>query len=282
MTSKTSAEPIAIIGMGCVLPNSMNVDAYWQLLRSADRSAQGLPPENRWDWRLYNSEEGSEPDKGYSPLGGYIRSDNFDPASVGVDASFVDACGWMERWLIQSIAECRKSVLKRGIREVAFVGGSMDGTHGQRETVLTFTNMMRQALVRHGKEIPDDLEDRCSQAIGSTYPEKKIPTRSISSQARFAIRLILGNHIPCQVLDAACASSLFSVEHGVRVLRDGSADLAWCGGFFKWGPIGQVLFSTLGGLTKNACTPFDESADGTIFGDGAGMIALKRLGVCRP
>lgn len=277
MIFQNAVQPIAVIGMGCVLPNSMNVDGYWQLLRSGDRSAQGLPPENRWDWTLYHNDRGDEPDKGYSPLGGYIRQDGFNPGAIGVDASFVDACGWMERWLIQSIAECRQSVVKRGLREVAFVGGSMDGTHGQRETVLTFTNMMRAALVRRGAVVPEDLEDRCNKALEASYPEEKVPTRSISGQARFAVRLILGNDVPCQVLDAACASSLFSVEHGVRALRDGSADLAWCGGFFKWGPIGQVLFSTLGGLTKNACTPFDQSADGTIFGDGAGVIALKRL-----
>ena len=277
MTFRNDSQPIAIIGMGCVLPNSKNVDAFWQLLRSGDRTAQGLPPADRWDWTLYNDDTNSEPDKGYSPLGGYIRSDTFNPEALNLDPAFVDSCGWMERWLIQSISECSNRIKSRGLRELAFVGGSMDGTHGQIETVLAFTSMMERALLNLGKAIPDDLRDRCQQAIAATYPGEKEATRTISGQARFAIRLILGNDVPCQVLDAACASSLFAVEHGVRALRDGSTDLAWCGGFFKWGPIGQVLFSRLGGLTRTACTPFDKSADGTIFGDGAGMIALKRL-----
>ena len=93
MTFRNDSQPIAIIGMGCVLPNSKNVDAFWQLLRSGDRTAQGLPPADRWDWTLYNDDTNSEPDKGYSPLGGYIRSDTFNPEALNLDPAFVDSCG---------------------------------------------------------------------------------------------------------------------------------------------------------------------------------------------
>ncbi len=272
------SQPVAVVSMGCVLPNSTGVDAYWQLLRSGDRSAQALPPKERWDWRLYNDEGGTEPDKGYSPLGGYIVGDPLDPAAAGLDEHSLRGCGWMERWLIQALVECRAGTAHRGLKEVAYLGGSMPATMGHHETARTLTELMAKALTQRGEIIPHDLESRCSDAMEvCRYPGSTKEQRDLSGQARFAVRAILGNHVPCQVLDAACASSLFAIEHGVRTLRDGTADLAWCGGFFKWGPVGQVLFSRLGGLTSTACTPFDRSADGTIFGDGAGVVALKRL-----
>jgi acyl transferase domain-containing protein len=81
------------------------------------------------------------------------------------------------------------------------------------------------------------------------------------------------------IVDAACASSLVAVEHGVRDLVDKRCDLAVVGGVHAStpAPIG-IIFSQLGALSRTGrLRPFDKEADGTLLGEGVGILVLKRL-----
>jgi len=84
---------------------------------------------------------------------------------------------------------------------------------------------------------------------------------------------------PSVAVMAACATSLMAIELAVQSLRRGDCEVALAGG-------ATVLVSHLGGYLASVegmlsptgrLRPFDADADGTIFGDGAGVIALRPL-----
>src|SRR5690606_27700253 len=94
---------------------------------------------------------------------------------------------------------------------------------------------------------------------------------------RIANRLGLGG--VNYVVDAACASSLAAIELAVKELRYGSSDVVLAGGADFRTDIHQfLLFAEIGALSSHGqCRAFDESADGIVIGEGAGMLVLKRL-----
>src|SRR5262249_56497210 len=94
---------------------------------------------------------------------------------------------------------------------------------------------------------------------------------------RIANRLDLGG-TNC-VVDAACASSLSAVHLAALELQTGRADLVLTGGVDTFNDIFMYMcFSKTPALspTGNA-KPFDVNGDGTILGEGLGVVLLKRL-----
>ena len=83
---------------------------------------------------------------------------------------------------------------------------------------------------------------------------------------------------PTYTVDAACASSLLAVQHAMTHLRDGTCDLVVAGGAQVWMPVPVLnIFCQLGALSRSErIAPFDEDADGTLLGEGIGMVVLKR------
>ena len=80
-------------------------------------------------------------------------------------------------------------------------------------------------------------------------------------------------------MDAACASSLSAMHLAMLELQTGRADMVLTGGLDSFNDIFMYMcFSKTPALspTGNA-RPFDSGADGTILGEGIGVVVLKRL-----
>ena len=94
---------------------------------------------------------------------------------------------------------------------------------------------------------------------------------------RIANRLDLGG-TNC-VTDAACASSFSALSMAVNELWLGHSDLAITGGADTMNDIFMYMcFSKTPALSKSGeCRPFSDQADGTLLGEGLGLVALKRL-----
>ncbi|HEX6766059.1 MAG TPA: acyltransferase domain-containing protein, partial [Polyangiaceae bacterium] len=94
---------------------------------------------------------------------------------------------------------------------------------------------------------------------------------------RIANRLDLGG--TNAVVDAACASSLAAVDVAVNELALGRSDLAIAGGVDTMNDILMFMcFGQTGALSPTGdCRPFSNDADGTMLGEGIGMLALRRL-----
>src|SRR5262249_44758758 len=81
------------------------------------------------------------------------------------------------------------------------------------------------------------------------------------------------------VIDAASASALVALESAARALLNGRFDLALVGAIFLAVDIDfPMVFSQLGALSKaGLARPFAKNADGTLPGEGVGVLVVKRF-----
>ncbi|WP_125591542.1 type I polyketide synthase [Amycolatopsis balhimycina] len=88
----------------------------------------------------------------------------------------------------------------------------------------------------------------------------------------------LGLTGPSVVVQAACATSLTAVHVARRALLAGECDLALAGGVSIIYPQPEGYEYVDGSVRSRhgVCRPFDKDADGTVFGNGAGVVVLKR------
>jgi amino acid adenylation domain-containing protein len=84
---------------------------------------------------------------------------------------------------------------------------------------------------------------------------------------------------PCVTVQAACATSLVAVHMACRSLRDRECDVALAGGVSIAFPLNAGYLFQQGGILSpdGHCRAFDAAARGTVGGDGAGVVVLKRL-----
>ncbi len=84
---------------------------------------------------------------------------------------------------------------------------------------------------------------------------------------------------PNYLVDAACASSLLAIEAACTELRLGRADVMLAGGVNSTTtPLVYAVFCQLEALSRRSrIRPFDRAADGTLLGEGQGVVVLKRL-----
>lgn len=83
------------------------------------------------------------------------------------------------------------------------------------------------------------------------------------------------------VVVSACTSATNAIGMAYRMVRDGYADTVLSGGadgFFD--PFYFGIWNNLGVMSRNpdparACRPFDADRDGTVFGEGAGMLVVE-------
>ncbi|CCW30968.1 Polyketide synthase involved in xenocoumacin synthesis [Xenorhabdus nematophila F1] len=84
---------------------------------------------------------------------------------------------------------------------------------------------------------------------------------------------------PAVTVQSACSSSALAITLACQSLRVNQCDLALAGGVSITVPV-KSGYMYVNGMVNSAdghCKPFSEDASGTVFSDGIGMVALKRL-----
>jgi amino acid adenylation domain-containing protein len=94
---------------------------------------------------------------------------------------------------------------------------------------------------------------------------------------RVAYRLNL--HGPAISVHSACSTGLVAVAQAVQALRSGQCDVALGGGATLAVPQEGGYLHVEGAMESadGRCRPFDAAASGTVFGNGAAVVVLKRL-----
>jgi phthiocerol/phenolphthiocerol synthesis type-I polyketide synthase E len=84
---------------------------------------------------------------------------------------------------------------------------------------------------------------------------------------------------PSFALQTACSTSLVAVHVACQSLLAGECDMALAGGVSVRNSYWRGYVYTEGGMLSpdGHCRPFDSRAQGTVFGDGVGIVVLKRL-----
>ncbi|MFC4147955.1 amino acid adenylation domain-containing protein [Micromonospora mangrovi] len=134
----------------------------------------------------------------------------------------------------------------------------------------------------------DRLRDRTSIYVGCATPAGPATagldedlTAAFMSQPSFAASRYAYRHDlrgESVMIDTACSTSLVAVHLACASLRSGGSDYAFAGGVSVIDPVdGYVYEPGMIYAEDGVCRPFDEGATGTVGGDGAGVVLLRRL-----
>jgi len=257
---------VAVVGMGLVAPGTAGVDDFWQ------RLCRGEPafsePAERYEMEDFTSTDPDAPDRGYSRVCGVIHEDG--PPDPGEDHA--------ANWLRRALREAQTTVIsRRGDRHGLFAGVWADGSQHLEETVAV--ELAAEGIATAGGDAAAARERlRGHYRCAGDRPAAHTPDQV----ARAAMRGVLPEDTACLVVDTACSSSLYAIDLGARAVLDKDVDIAYCGGTLSLGPKILVLFGKLRGLSASGrVRSFDTAADGTMFSDAAGVVALKLLSRAR-
>ncbi len=277
-------EPIAVIGIGCLFPGSDDRSSYWANIR------QGLDlieevPDRYWSPDDYHDPHQSSPDRTYGRRGGFLTPVPFRPLEFGIAPRDLEATDTSQ---LLSLVAARQALLDAGYDPKRTFDRSRAsvilGVTGALELVIPLGARLGhphwwKALRESGvaEETAAEVVRRISDSYVS-WQENSFPGLLGNVVAgRIANRLDL--HGTNCVTDAACASSLAAMHLASLELRSGRSDLVVTGGVDTFNDIFMYMcFSKTPALSPTGdARPFDREGDGTILGEGIGLVVLKRL-----
>jgi mycoketide-CoA synthase len=248
------SEPIAIVGAACRFPGGANnPDEYWRLLDSGIDASTPFPTDRGWPATLHHP----DPDH---PGTTYVRRGGFLDTATQFDASFFTtspreaaATDPQQRVLLETTYHA----LDDAALDLAALHGSNTGV---------YIGAIAQEYAPRLPDAPDGVAGH-------------LLTGTTTSVASGRISYAFGFEGPTLTVDTACSSSLVAIHLAVRALRAGECDLAVAGGVtVMTGPGVFTEFSRQRGLAPDGrCKPFCANADGTSWGEGAGVVVLEKL-----
>jgi acyl transferase domain-containing protein/phosphopantetheinyl transferase len=274
--------PIAIIGMACMFPQAPDLAAFWNnIIAAVDAIGEPVP---NWDAERYLAAG-----KIKTQYGGYLRDlYRFDPREFGIMPNSMDG-GEPDQFLALRVA--RDALVDAGYfgagvdhRDTGVILGHSTYLHRGQVTVIQTDIVIDQTLEVLRAAMPQIDE----AALGRVRAmlAKKIPPMNADTApglvpnvmtGRIANRLNLKG--PNYLVDAACSSSLLAVGAAIDELRAGRSSMMLAGGVNASLPADvTTIFTQLGALSgRGKVRPFEAGSDGTLLGEGLGMVVLKRL-----
>ena len=276
--------PIAIIGMGAVMPQAENLSAYWDnIVRKVDCITD--VPASRWRAEDYYDPDPSAPDKTYCKRGGFIPDIDFDPMEFGLPPNILEVTDVSQ---MLSLLVAKEALSDAGYGQAADEirerTGVILGVGGGQKLITPLTARLQypvwdEVLKSYG--IGDEDRTNIIERMKLAYirwEENSFPGMLGNVIAgRIANRFDLGG-TNC-VVDAACASTMAALKMALSELTEGRADMMLTGGVDTDNSIFMYMcFSKTPAFSKGTHPrPFDAESDGMMVGEGIGMMVLKRL-----
>ena len=82
---------------------------------------------------------------------------------------------------------------------------------------------------------------------------------------------------PNIMIPTACAAGNYAISYATDLLRASRADVMLAGGVDPFSRIAFTGFNRLFALAPEMCQPFDKNRQGTLIGEGAGVLLLERF-----
>ncbi|MCC6507086.1 MAG: acyltransferase domain-containing protein, partial [Aquimonas sp.] len=275
---------IAVVGASALFPGSIDGASFWRnILEGRDFMTE--VPADHWLIDDYYDADPSKPGKVYAKRGAFLPKIDFDPMLHGIppmQLSTTDTAQLLALIVANKVLDDAASVQfgKVSRKDISVILGIASATELVGQMVAKIQRPHWTKALRDAQLPESQVQDICNR-IEATYPtwdESTFPGLLGNVVAgRIANRLDLGG-TNC-VVDAACASSLGAVAMAVQELRSGNSDLVITGGADALNDIFMYMcFSKTPALSPSGdCRPFSENADGTMLGEGIGMVALRRL-----
>ena len=282
-TQESNRRALAVVAVGAMFPGSRTVAEYWRdVVQGTDRI--GEVPTTHWLARDYVSSDPNTVDTISNGRGAFLETVDFPPVDFGIVPNAVEATDsshllglLVAKQVLDDMAGPFQAVDKA--RTGVIVGVASTTELVAHMAARLQIPVWKRALEREGLDAA--TVERVVSAMHGVYTpwqENTFPglLGNVVS-GRIASRFDLGG--PNAVVDAACASSLAAVEIAANQLERGQIDLAITGGVDALNDIVMFMcFGQTGALSSSGdARPFSADADGTVLGEGLGLVALKRL-----
>ncbi|MBK8845085.1 MAG: amino acid adenylation domain-containing protein [Bacteroidetes bacterium] len=244
---------IAIIGMACKFPGADSIDEFWSNLVTEKESI------------TFFSKEELDPslpkelidDPNYVRARGIMYdADKFDAAYFGINPKVADVTDPQHRILLQ---------LSHQVLELA-------GINPEKENRLigVYAGTGNNTYYQNNVKSHPEQEEQVGAFLTMTNNEKDYIA------TRIAYELNLKG--PALSIHTACSTSLVAIINAADALFENKCDIAIAGGIAITSPVNSGYLYNEGSMNSadGHCNPFDKDARGTLFSDGAGMIAMKR------
>ena len=276
-----SFAPIAIVGAGAIMPDALDLPGFWHNVLARKDCIKDIPPGH---WRIddYYDADPKAPDKTYAKRGAFLPDVPFDSMGFGVPPSILSATDTSQLLALIVARMVLDDVGKSG-EDLSRTSVILGVTGAQELLGSLVSRLQRPVWERSLRELgwaEDEVQAACKN-ISEHYvgwQESSFPGLLGNVVAgRIANRLDVG--MTNCVTDAACASALTAMHMAVLELQAGHSDMVITGGVDTMNDIFMYMcFSKTPALSPTGdCRPFDAAGDGTLLGEGIGMVALKRL-----
>ncbi|MCX8132089.1 MAG: amino acid adenylation domain-containing protein [Clostridia bacterium] len=250
---KTGKTDIAVIGLSGRFPGAKNIEEFWTNLCNGIESISRFTDEQVM-------EEGVAPDVLKKP--GYVKAwgalddiDKFDAHFFGYNPREAEVLDPQQRIFLEESW--------KALEDAGYDSGKYNGLIGVYASV---------GMNTYAKNLWDDR----SKGLANDY---QIMTSNDKDFLATRVAYKMNLEGPGVTVQTACSSSLVAVHLACQSLISGECDMALAGGVSIRMPqkAGYLYQEGMILSPDGHCRAFDEQAKGTVGGNGAGVVVLKRL-----
>ncbi len=250
---KSNVKDIAIVGMSCNFPKSENIDEFWNNLKNGEDLVHTYTDE---ELKKLGVDEELIKNPNFKKVDSKVdNADNFDFSFFGYTQEEARVMDPQSRMMHQTVWQA--------LEDASINTKAIQGDIG---LYLAAANSYNWITYTRLNPSPD---------IDGFFSMRLADSQFISTLISYKLNLTG----PSLKIDTACSSSLIAIHMACRNLLLRECSIAMAGGININTIDNKGYFYQEGMINSKdgRCRPFDKKSSGTIGGEGAGLVVLKRL-----